>query len=116
MAVTETTHQQSPELHPDELKPSDDVSSSATGHDEPYEKTAEAEAGLSQPKPPAGPPEGPPPNGGLTAWLQVLGGFFLFFNTWVRISFRHFVDERAIRCPCNIAHSVTTTHGLRALC
>ena len=24
------------------------------------------------------------PNGGLTAWLQVLGSFFLFFNTWVR--------------------------------
>ncbi|KAJ4305390.1 hypothetical protein N0V90_000921 [Kalmusia sp. IMI 367209] len=22
------------------------------------------------------------PNGGLTAWLQVLGAFFLFFNTW----------------------------------
>lgn len=22
------------------------------------------------------------PNGGLTAWLQVLGSFFLFFNTW----------------------------------
>lgn len=22
------------------------------------------------------------PNGGLTAWLQVLGGFFLFFNSW----------------------------------
>ncbi|KIV78901.1 hypothetical protein PV11_06503 [Exophiala sideris] len=25
---------------------------------------------------------GPPPNGGLTAWLQVLGSFFLFFNAW----------------------------------
>lgn len=25
---------------------------------------------------------GPPPNGGLQAWLHVLGGFFLFFNTW----------------------------------
>ena len=24
----------------------------------------------------------PPPNGGLTAWLQVLGSFFLFFNCW----------------------------------
>ncbi|KAK5092732.1 hypothetical protein LTR70_005272 [Exophiala xenobiotica] len=24
----------------------------------------------------------PPPNGGLTAWLHVLGGFSLFFNTW----------------------------------
>jgi hypothetical protein len=31
---------------------------------------------------PIGPPGGPPPDGGTTAWLQVLGGFFLFFNTW----------------------------------
>lgn len=23
-----------------------------------------------------------PPNGGLAAWLQVLGGFFVYFNTW----------------------------------
>jgi hypothetical protein len=23
-----------------------------------------------------------PPNGGLTAWLQVLGAHFLFFNSW----------------------------------
>jgi hypothetical protein len=23
-----------------------------------------------------------PPNGGLTAWLQVLGGYFIFFNSW----------------------------------
>lgn len=30
------------------------------------------------------PPRGPvpPPDGGLTAWLQVLGGYFLFWNTW----------------------------------
>ncbi|KAH8693639.1 putative monocarboxylate transporter [Talaromyces proteolyticus] len=39
---------------------------------------------LVAPKPevvkPAGPP--PPPNGGLTAWLQVAGGFMIFFNTW----------------------------------
>ncbi|KAK3110941.1 hypothetical protein LTR53_014264 [Teratosphaeriaceae sp. CCFEE 6253] len=34
------------------------------------------------PDPPKGPPGGPPPDGGLTAWLQVLGGYFLFFNTW----------------------------------
>ncbi len=27
-------------------------------------------------------PEEPPPNGGLNAWLQVLGSFFLFFNSW----------------------------------
>ncbi|CAK4005403.1 transporter ESBP6 [Lecanosticta acicola] len=31
---------------------------------------------------PSGPPGGLPPDGGLTAWLQVLGGYFLFFNTW----------------------------------
>lgn len=23
-----------------------------------------------------------PPNGGSIAWLQVLGGFFVYFNTW----------------------------------
>lgn len=23
-----------------------------------------------------------PPNGGLRAWLQVLGAFFMYFNTW----------------------------------
>ncbi|KAL2833572.1 major facilitator superfamily domain-containing protein [Aspergillus pseudoustus] len=32
-------------------------------------------------KPPSRGPS-PPPNGGLTAWLHVLGGFMLFFNTW----------------------------------
>lgn len=25
---------------------------------------------------------GPPPNGGLKAWVQVLACYFLFFNTW----------------------------------
>jgi len=25
------------------------------------------------------------PNGGLTAWLQVLASFFLFFNSWVNM-------------------------------
>ncbi|EEH34837.2 hypothetical protein PAAG_05884 [Paracoccidioides lutzii Pb01] len=27
-------------------------------------------------------PPPPPPNGGYKAWLQVLGAFFLFFNSW----------------------------------
>ncbi|KAJ5093147.1 hypothetical protein N7456_009008 [Penicillium angulare] len=31
-------------------------------------------------KQPATPP--PPPNGGVVAWLQVIGAFFLFFNSW----------------------------------
>ncbi|WPG98119.1 Hypothetical protein R9X50_00090500 [Acrodontium crateriforme] len=34
------------------------------------------------PAAPPGPPGGPQPNGGLQAWLQVLGSFMLFFNTW----------------------------------
>lgn len=25
----------------------------------------------------------PPPDGGLTAWLQVLGAHFLFFSSWL---------------------------------
>lgn len=37
---------------------------------------------LEAPPKPMGPPGGPPPDGGTTAWLQVLGGYFLFFNTW----------------------------------
>ena len=60
------------------------MSSSNVTDREPYEKAAEAEANIpQQQKPVGGPPGGPPPNGGTTAWLQVLGGFFLFFNTWV---------------------------------
>jgi hypothetical protein len=68
-----------------DAKPSDDMSSSNVTDQEPYEKTADAEANIpqEQQKPAGGPPGGPPPNGGTTAWLQVLGGFFLFFNTWV---------------------------------
>lgn len=31
---------------------------------------------------PSGPPGGSAPDGGRLAWLQVLGAFFLFFNTW----------------------------------
>ncbi|KAK4237898.1 riboflavin transporter MCH5 [Achaetomium macrosporum] len=45
------------------------------------EKPAPAEP----PAPPSTSP-GPPPNGGLVAWLQVVGGFVLFFNTWGMLS------------------------------
>jgi hypothetical protein len=27
-------------------------------------------------------PPPPPPNGGLQAWMQVIGAHFLFFNSW----------------------------------
>jgi len=30
----------------------------------------------------ASPPSNAPPNGGLTAWLQVVGSFFLMMNSW----------------------------------
>jgi hypothetical protein len=52
----------------------------ASSHNTPPATDAETPAA---PKP-AGPP-GPPfsvPDGGVRAWLQVLGGFMLFFNTW----------------------------------
>jgi hypothetical protein len=37
----------------------------------------EAQANLSP-----SPGDAPPPNGGLVAWLQVLGAFFCYFNSW----------------------------------
>jgi hypothetical protein len=79
-------HQQGGIASAPDTRSSDEMSSTNIN-----EKTSDdAEVGLpqqqqqqQQQKPPAGPPGGPPPNGGTTAWLQVLGGFFLFFNTWV---------------------------------
>ncbi|EMC94852.1 hypothetical protein BAUCODRAFT_36127 [Baudoinia panamericana UAMH 10762] len=52
--------------------------------EKPVEAAAGAEAQPNGPPkgPPAGPPGGPPPDGGLQAWLQVVGGWSLFFNTW----------------------------------
>ena len=42
-------------------------------------KAANEKQEVEAPKP-AGPP--PPPNGGTAAWLQTVGGFMMFFNTW----------------------------------
>ncbi|KAK4955869.1 hypothetical protein LTR10_006808 [Elasticomyces elasticus] len=47
--------------------------------DQPNEAAAQAEA---QPTGPAPGGPSPPPNGGSQAWLQVLGSWCLFFNTW----------------------------------
>lgn len=35
------------------------------------------------------PSSGPPkaPDGGLQAWLQVLGGFLIYFNTWYFLAY-----------------------------
>ena len=62
----------------------------AENHDASQEKAVEAEQEKeSQPEKATGKRSlptpaaaGPPPDGGLTAWLQVAGGFSLFFNTW----------------------------------
>ena len=58
-------------------------------HETPFDAAAEAEAEVEQPaEKPAAPP-GPQvasfanvPDGGWVAWSQVIGSFFLFFNTW----------------------------------
>jgi hypothetical protein len=42
------------------------------------QSSGEAEPEVSN----APPSPGPIPNGGLQAWLQVLGAWILFFNTW----------------------------------
>ncbi|KAK4556128.1 hypothetical protein LTR86_006825 [Recurvomyces mirabilis] len=70
------------------------------------------------PKPakPMGP--GPPPDGGLTAWLQVLGGYFLFFNTWGLINafgvFETYYSEILLpgKTPSSIAWIGTLTSFL----
>ncbi|KAI4160096.1 MAG: hypothetical protein LQ342_006047 [Letrouitia transgressa] len=55
--------------------------------DVPEEEKATMDPDEDTAKPPAptgGPP--PPPNGGLLAWLQVVAGFMIFFNTWGMIT------------------------------
>jgi hypothetical protein len=41
-----------------------------------------------------------PPNGGLIAWLQVAGSFFLFFNSWYVIFLKYFGDI-ALKSECD---------------
>ncbi|KAL2132324.1 hypothetical protein VTI74DRAFT_3928 [Chaetomium olivicolor] len=51
--------------------------------------TGAKQSDLEKPtEPPAAPTPspGPPPNGGLVAWLQVVAGFVVFFNTWGMLS------------------------------
>lgn len=43
---------------------------------------AAAESAEEKPPPVASNDPGPPPNGGAKAWMQVLGSWMLFFNTW----------------------------------
>ena len=119
-------HEDAPISSMPDAKSSDDMSSSNVTDREPYEKAAEAEANIPQPQKPAGgPPGGPPPNGGTTAWLQVLGGFFLFFNTWVcvincsRVSLvdRHHVSSLSFQAQVNELNTdITSGHPKHLRC
>jgi MFS family permease len=46
------------------------------------EKTVDSDGPLTSAPPPAPSHNNSQPNGGLWAWLQVAGGFCIFFNTW----------------------------------
>lgn len=51
-----------------------DSTPSLSNHSEP--------SGVANEKAPVAPGPGPVPNGGTQAWLQVLGSWILFLNTW----------------------------------
>ena len=75
--------------HPDSLGNNDDAEKGlpADGEAGINKDVSESQQTSSSAQPaqqPAGPPggPGPVPNGGTQAWLQVLGGWMLFFNTW----------------------------------
>lgn len=55
----------------------------AGGEQSPAIVDDDAEAAAPAPAPaPAASPQSQIPNGGLQAWLQVLGAHLLFFNSW----------------------------------
>lgn len=83
---------------------SDREPESATSKDEEKETPPAEAAPEPNAKPPQpGPPGGPPPNGGLTAWLQVVGSWMLFFNTWVR-DFEEQAPSPAHRCSTRVLY------------
>lgn len=102
-----------------ELRVSSQVPSSgdqASNVDAPVEEAVNAEGDL----PPTSEKEirlqqgiDPPPNGGLTAWLQVLGSFFLFFNCWsVVVNLRtHLESSKLVRL--DLLADSSATQGYR---
>ena len=70
-------------LHSTSEEPETTQTSMDNGLERPDKEEMKVESAEQQSVPtekPAGP--GPPPNGGLKAWLQVLGGCFFVMNTW----------------------------------
>jgi MFS family permease len=66
----------------DEATPAHHDSETGTGQSDPEQPTEPS--GPSEKGAGASPDQ--PPNGGLIAWLQVVAGFFIFFNTWGMLS------------------------------
>lgn len=62
--------------------PSDSSSENSHAMEEKQVESPSPPAGEASITKPTANNAGPPPNGGLRAWLHVLGGFMLFFNTW----------------------------------
>ncbi|KAH7032117.1 major facilitator superfamily domain-containing protein [Macrophomina phaseolina] len=65
---------------------------------------------------PAPPTPSPPPNGGLQAWLQVLGAHFLFFSSWGIVNtfgaFQTFYESHYLTSSSSSAISwIGTTQG-----
>lgn len=58
----------------------EDTSSQTDPEPEKAKQETPAAATAAPAAPPPGMPK--PPNGGLTAWLQVFGAFWVYFNTW----------------------------------
>lgn len=75
------------------------------------EKTVDSDGPLTSAPPPAPSHNNSQPNGGLWAWLQVAGGFCIFFNTWgVLNTFgnRNTLDNTL---PTYIATKIVTLNG-----
>jgi len=58
----------------------------ATMKEEPSEMIEPATSALQAPHKPEETMATTPPDGGWRAWLQVAGGFFVFFNIWYVLS------------------------------
>jgi MFS family permease len=74
--------------HPNPDSPRD-VNTATTQHDSDTgtrRSDLEEKPAPARPLAPSGAAPDSPPNGGLVAWLQVVGGFLIYFSTWGLIS------------------------------
>lgn len=86
--ATDQEHQQHPDWDSEKLSnghekgdEEKDVGPPASDHDQTDVERQDSPA-EKQPQPPTAAQQEGPPNGGTLAWLQVVGAWCLFFNTW----------------------------------